>query len=106
MNKRRIVIRSMTAIAAASVTGIPLELLAAIQKIDLKDPQAVSLGYTDNTKTVDQAKYPKHDATQKCSGCQFYQTAQEAGKIAPCTIFGGKGVSADGWCSAYVKKPA
>jgi hypothetical protein len=106
MNKRRIVIRSMTAVAAASVAGIPLELLAAVQKIDPKDPQAVSLGYTDDTKTVDKAKYPKHDATQMCSGCQFYQTAQEKGKIAPCSIFGGKGVAAGGWCSAYMKKPA
>lgn len=106
MNKRRIVIRSMTAVAAASVAGIPLKLLAAVQKIDLKDPQAVSLGYTDDTKTVDKSKYPKHDVTQKCSACQFYQSAQEAGKIAPCTIFGGKGVAANGWCSAYMKKPA
>ncbi|MGZ3159253.1 MAG: high-potential iron-sulfur protein [Burkholderiaceae bacterium] len=104
MNKRRIFIRSMTALAAASVAGIPLGSQAAVQKIDPKDPQAVSLGYTDNTKTVDQAKYPKHDATQACSGCQFYQTAQESGRIAPCTIFGGKGVSANGWCSAYMKK--
>ncbi|HEY8100843.1 MAG TPA: high-potential iron-sulfur protein [Burkholderiaceae bacterium] len=106
MNKRRIVIRSITTAAAVSVAGIPLKLLAAIQKLDPKDPQAVSLGYTDNTTTADQNKYPKHDATQKCSGCQFYQTAQQSGNIAPCTIFGGKGVSANGWCSAYMKKPA
>jgi hypothetical protein len=106
MNKRRIVIRSITAAAAASTLGIPLKVLAAVQKLDPRDPQAVSLGYTDNTTTVDQSKYPKHDKTQMCSKCQFYQTAQQQGKIAPCTIFGGKGVSANGWCSAYVKKPA
>jgi hypothetical protein len=107
MNKRRIVIRSITVAAAASAVGIPLELFAAtLQKVDLKDPQAVSLGYTDDTNTVNKAKYPKHDATQKCSGCQFYQTAQQSGNIAPCTIFGGKGVAANGWCSAYMKKPA
>jgi hypothetical protein len=104
MNRRRIVIRSITAVAAASVAGIPMELLAAVQKVDPKDPQAASLGYNDDTTKVDQGKYPKHDATQKCSGCQFYQTAQEAGKIAPCTILGGKGVAANGWCSAYMKK--
>jgi hypothetical protein len=106
MNKRRIVLRSISAAAAVSVTGIPLCAFAAIQKVDPKDPQAVSLGYTDNTKSVDQSKYPKHEATQMCSNCQFFQSAQESGKIAPCTIFGGKGVAAGGWCSAYLKKTA
>ena len=104
MNQRRIMIRSISAAAVLSVAGIPLKVFAAPQKLDVKDPQAVSLAYTEDTTKVDKAKYPKHDATQMCSGCQFYQAAQEAGNFAPCTIFGGKGVAAKGWCSAYVKK--
>src|SRR3569833_789013 len=74
------------------------------QKLDPKDPQAVSLAYTENTSSVDAKKYPKHDNSQVCSGCQLYQSAQAADNMAPCTIFGGKAVAAKGWCSAYVKK--
>jgi hypothetical protein len=110
MNKRRIVIRSIAAATLLPAVGMSLESYSQdtkqVTKLDPKDPQAVSLGYTDDTKTVDQKKYPKHTATQVCSGCQFYQAAQESKKIAPCTIFGGKGVAANGWCSAYAPKAA
>jgi len=105
MNKRRIILHSISAAAAASAAGIPLTSFSApLQKLDPKDPQAVSLAYTENTSTVDAKKYPKHDNSQVCSGCQLYQSAQAADNMAPCTIFGGKAVAAKGWCSAYVKK--
>jgi len=103
MHKRRIILQSISSFAVISAAGIPLSAFA-LQKLDPKDPQAVSLGYTDDTKNVDEKKYPKHTASQKCSGCQFYQSAQASGDMAPCTVFGGKGVAANGWCSAYVKK--
>lgn len=107
MHKRRIILRSISTFAVASAAGIPLSLFAAaFQKLDPADPQAVSLGYTEDTTTADKKKYPKHDNSQVCSNCQFYQTAQEQGDYAPCTIFGGKGVAAKGWCSAWVKKAA
>jgi hypothetical protein len=107
-HKRRIVLRSMSTIAVVSAAGVPLSAFA-LEKVDPKEAQAVSLGYTDDTTKVDGKKFPKHDNSQTCSNCQFYQTAQETsskefGKIAPCTVFGGKGVAAKGWCSAHVKK--
>jgi len=105
MHKRRIVLRSISTIAVVSAAGIPLSAFA-LQKVDPKEPQAVSLGYTDDSKTVDTKKYPKHDPSQTCDTCQFYQAAQQAGNIAPCSVFGGKGVAAKGWCSAYTRKPA
>jgi hypothetical protein len=104
MQKRRIILHSISTFAVLSATGIPLSVFAKVQKIDLKDPQAVSLGYTDDTTTVDAKKYPKHDNSQQCSNCQFYQTAQQEDNIAPCTILGNKGVAAKGWCSAWAKK--
>lgn len=107
MNKRRIFLRTISAAAAVTASGLPLSAFSApLQKLDPKDPQAVSLAYTDDTATVDAKKFPKHDKSQECSNCQFYQTAQAANNMAPCTIFGGKAVAAKGWCSAYVKKAA
>jgi hypothetical protein len=104
MNKRRIVLHTISATALASAVGVARFACAAVQKIDLKDPQAVSLGYTDDTTKVDQKKFAKHTKTQTCSNCQFYQAAQEEDGIAPCAVLSNKGVSAKGWCSAWVKK--
>lgn len=107
MHKRRVILISITTAAAASAVGIPLSVFAqALQKIDPKDPQAVSLGYTDDTTKVDKKKFPKHEPSQQCNNCQFYVTAKEVDNLAPCTIFGGKAVAAKGWCNAWAKKAA
>jgi hypothetical protein len=104
MHKRRVILLSISAVAVASAAGIPLSALAALQKVDPKDPQAAALGYTDDTTKVDKKKYPKHEPSQTCSNCQFYVAAQEESNLAPCTILGGKAVAAKGWCSAWAKK--
>jgi hypothetical protein len=105
-HKRRILLHSISTIAVTSLVGIPLSALADAQKVDEKEPQAVSLGYKEDTTKVDQKKYPKHDRSQVCSNCQFFQQDKASGQYGPCSIFGGKLVAAKGWCSAYVKKPA
>jgi hypothetical protein len=107
MQKRRIVIQAISAAGLAGIAGIagmPLSAFAAVKKIDPNDPQAVSLGYVDDTTRADSKKYPKHENSQMCSNCQFYQAAQEADKVAPCMILSNKGVAAQGWCSAWAKK--
>lgn len=72
-------------------------------KVDEKDPQAAGVGYVGDTAKADRAKYPKHAADQKCSGCQLY--SGKAGDAAgPCALFAGKLVNAGGWCSAWTKK--
>lgn len=75
----------------------------AQQKLDPKDPQAVALGYVDNTTQADGKKFPKHSNDQKCSGCQFFSGTGGA-KQGPCAVFGGKLVSSSGWCNSWVKK--
>ena len=104
MDRRHFLLRTLTTGAVLGAASLSLDAAAALQKVDPKDPIAISLGYNDDTTKVDKAKYPKHEVTQKCSGCQFYASAQEVGKIAPCAIFAGKGVAAEGWCSGYAKK--
>jgi hypothetical protein len=42
-------------------------------KLNESDPQAVALGYKDDTTKVDAKKYPKHAPDQKCSNCQLFQ---------------------------------
>ena len=77
----------------------------AQQKLDPKDPQATALGYVEDTTKADSKKFPKHTNAQKCAVCQFYSGAAGA-KDGPCAVFGGKLVSANGWCNSWVKKAA
>jgi len=88
-------------------TGSMLAVAAAHAQtpgnVEESDPQAKALGYAGDTTKVDQAKYPKHDATQVCSNCQLFQGKSKDTK-GPCTLFAGKLVTPNGWCSAWTKK--
>lgn len=76
---------------------------AAGPKVEESDPVAVSLGYRDDTKKVDEKKYAKHAATQACANCQLFQgTPKDA--LGGCPLFAGKQVASGGWCSAWAKK--
>ena len=76
------------------------------------DPQASALGYAADAKKVDLKKWPKRTgaegAKQFCYNCQFYQNASgdpKASKSAPCQIFAGKAVMAQGWCNTWTQNP-
>lgn len=72
-------------------------------KVEEKDPQAVALGYVQDTAKADAKKYPKHAADQKCTTCALYQ-GKAGDASGACPLFAGKVVSAGGWCSAWAKK--
>ncbi len=68
------------------------------------DPTAQALGYKTDTTKVDGQKYPQHKPEQICADCALY--VGKAGEAdGPCNAFGGKRVTAKGWCMAYAKKP-
>lgn len=92
-------------VAAGATAAAAASVAQAQAKVDPKDAQATALGYVEDTTKVDKAKYPKHAADQKCSGCQLYQ-GKATDAMAACGVFGGKQVSGKGWCSAWVKKAA
>lgn len=66
------------------------------------EPTAIALGYKEDTKTIDKAKFPKYAEGQLCSNCQLY--ASKTADAGTCTIFPGKLVAGPGWCNAYIKK--
>ena len=101
MNGNRRVFMLQLAVAGSTLGALTAQAQAA--KVSEKDPQAVALGYVEDTKRADKAKFPKHSVDQKCSGCQLYQ-GKPTDAAAPCTLFAGKQVSGNGWCSAWVKK--
>jgi hypothetical protein len=73
-------------------------------KLEETDPVAIALGYKEDTTKVDAAKYPMHKPEQRCDNCALY--IGKAGEASgPCGAFGGKLVTAAGWCQVWAKKP-
>lgn len=103
MSNRRVFLKSLSQIAAASAMGVTITARAEMPKLDEKDPQAIALGYKNDTSKADNTKFPKHTVAQQCSNCQLFQ-GKAADAWGPCPIFAGKQVSSKGWCSAYTKK--
>ena len=101
MNKRRAFLAT-TVCGVAGMSVLTVGPASAQTMVAETDPQAAALGYKANTAQVDQKKFPKHNAEQKCASCQLYQS--KAADNGGCTIFPGKLVAAAGWCSAYQKK--
>ncbi|MDJ0656816.1 MAG: high-potential iron-sulfur protein [Xanthomonadales bacterium] len=96
---------------AGSATIVPVVLAGGtgsafgqdLPKLAADDPTAVALGYVEDTANADKAKFPNHSPDQKCENCQLILGADGA-DWRPCSIFPGKSVAKDGWCSAWVKK--
>ena len=97
-NRRRFILQ-----LAAGSSALAATRAMAQAKVDEKDPTAAALGYVADTTRADTKKYPKHEATQKCSTCQLFQGKAGAAD-GPCPLFPGKTVSANGWCASWVKK--
>ncbi|MDX1571281.1 MAG: high-potential iron-sulfur protein [Xanthomonadales bacterium] len=91
-----------TAIATPLIGFGHTAFASDLPELSEDDPQAQALGYKADTADVDGAKFPNHSVDQKCLNCQLWQGGDEG--LGPCAIFPGKGVQAEGWCSAWVKK--
>lgn len=92
--------KSMEAeVKAAAPSGAEMPRLA------VDDPQAKSLSYVEDAKSVDSARQPRYQPGQACSNCALFQD-KDGAEWAGCSIFPGKLVAAAGWCSVYAPKPA
>lgn len=97
--------RQFVKAAVGTMAAIPVVSFAEAEMTKLAEdnPQAVALGYLEDSSQVDAEKYPNHTAEQLCSGCALYQGEEDWGG---CSIFPGKLVAAAGWCAAYAPKPS
>ncbi len=73
-------------------------------ELDPADPQAQALSYVADATSVDGAKFPQYKDGQACVNCALY-TGGAGDEWGPCSIFPGKLVNANGWCSVYAPKP-
>jgi hypothetical protein len=71
------------------------------------DPTAVALKYSADATKADRAAAARPGMAaneQRCANCQFMQAAQTSGDWTVCTLFPGKMVSVNGWCSSWTLK--
>lgn len=102
--------RKALKLTAGSVALVPLATLLASQRaaaadmphVSEDDPAAVALKYHHDASAAPRTnKAGTPAAKQHCSNCQLGQG--DSGWIA-CSIFPGKAVNANGWCTAWVPK--
>ena len=107
LGRRRVLRWGLVGLVAVPLGQLAVQHARAedLPLVDENDPMAQSLGYTPDSAQVDQAKYPNHTAEQFCHNCQFY-TGKSGDPSGPCTIFPGKAVAANGWCTAWVPPTA
>jgi High potential iron-sulfur protein len=97
---RRTLVKNL-GVAAAATALMPLGLQAAeAPHLDVKDPAAVAVGYVENAGRTDPKKYPAYIKGSTCENCLLLEGAAGA-HYRPCSLFPGKTVSVDGWCSGW-----
>lgn len=78
-----------------------------LPELSLDDPTAKALGYRHDAANVDLQKFPQRGApaaaNHYCRNCTLFQGA-EGDAWGPCTLFPGRRVNANGWCSGYTPK--
>ena len=101
--RRTFLRNTLVAGTAIPLAGIPIILRADGEKVAESDPTAKALGYLHDATAVDTQKYPNRATPegqkQFCHNCKLYEAGADG--WGGCSIFPGKLVNAEGWCSAW-----
>ena len=103
--RRDVLKGALIGVAAVPITALLGRANAAAGKVDPNEPQAKSLGYIEDAAKVDAKANPNFKPGQNCANCLQVPKGKEGGAEIPCNIFGGRLVSAKGWCKVWVKRP-
>jgi hypothetical protein len=77
---------------------------AALKNVEETEPKATAIGYRHDSTKVDKARYPKHDATQKCHNCLAWAPDKPTDEWGECDLMSDRMVNRNGWCSSYKKR--
>jgi hypothetical protein len=94
---------AMVPAAGVAVRTASASVPDGMPRLELDDPAAAALGYVHDVADVDTARFPRFAEGQICSNCRLISGDADA-EWRPCSIFPGKLVNNDGWCSAWVAK--
>jgi hypothetical protein len=94
---RRAFLLRLLAGSAAVLAGA--RAASAAEALDPTDGYARSMGYVLNTEQVDQSRYPRHAADQKCHGCKLWNGGDN--DVGNCSFFDGATSPKNGWCKNW-----
>jgi hypothetical protein len=97
---RRTLVKTLTLGVAAGALAVRQTRGAEPEKLDTKDPAATALGYVENAAQVDTKKYPAYVKGSTCDNCLQLQ-GKAGNNYRPCSLFPGKLVAVNGWCSGW-----
>ena len=101
---RREVLRVMAgAIVSAGPFCAASTRAAELPHLTAANASAATLGYTEDTAMVDAQRFPTHKSGQRCADCKYFQANADT-HYAPCLLYPGNAVNANGWCAGYVAK--
>lgn len=101
MINRRTFVRIGTAATAATLT-FNVRGEEALQPLPTDNPQAVALNYAEDVTTSPPSGYPEGSGNN-CANCMHYKALDDT--WGSCALFPTFKVTAEGWCSAWVKQP-
>lgn len=94
-SRRVFIIYTAVACTAAQAQG-------KLKRVEESEPKAASLGYRHDTAQVDKKRFPKHQASERCTNCMAW-LGTKSDAWAECDLMADRLVSGTGWCSSYVK---
>jgi hypothetical protein len=98
---RRVLLQNMSWAAGLSA-AMSRRTSSAVEpnRLDVKDPAAIALGYVENASQVDVKKFPQFVQGSNCENCLQMQ-GSAGNNYRPCSLFPGKLVSVSGWCKGW-----
>ena len=105
LTRRVFVKRVLAAGAAVPLASIASSASAATADpppLDPREPNAVTLGFINDTAKVDAAANPTHAANQNCANCEQF-LGKPSDLRSGCVLFPGRSVPANGWCKVWRK---
>jgi High potential iron-sulfur protein len=93
-------------VAGTTTLVVPAGVLAeaATETVKETDAYPKSMGYRFKSADVDKVKFPRHDVSQNCEGCQLY-SAKPGDKLGTCSFFK-RLVPPEGWCRNFKPRKA
>ena len=102
--RRRFLKLATAGIAAAPFYGACFaRRVRAQEQVEEEEELAQQLGYRHNASEVNEDEWPDYEAGELCANCQLYH-GEAGAEWGPCDIFGGRQVSASGWCVSWLEK--
>jgi hypothetical protein len=100
---RRVFVKATGAAATVVTTGLASSTFASTElpRVNEDEPMATALNYVHDARTVDAAK---RLSDRFCHNCALFAGTPDD-EWEKCSIFPGKVVAAEGWCSAWAPKP-